>query len=162
MAQERTGRRLSKEQVKTRILRYCAYQERSHGEVRQKLYSLGLYGDEVGELMAYLIQEGFLNEERFARAFARGKFRMKRWGRIRITNDLEARGISKYCIRMGLSEIDQEEYKETLNRVLSAKAEDTHEPNLYARRNKIASFAIRKGFEPDLVWETLRTLLPDK
>lgn len=150
------------EQARARILRYCAYQERSHEEVRQKLFSLGLYSDEVGELMAYLIQEGFLNEERFARAFARGKFRMKRWGRIRITNDLEARGISKHCIRIGLSEIDEAEYLETLNKVLHSKVADTHEPNLYARRNKIASFAIRKGFEPDLVWEILRDLLPDK
>lgn len=152
---------LSSAQIRDRILRYCAYQERSHEEVRQKLYSLGATNDEAGELMVFLIHEGFLNEERFARAFARGKFKMKHWGRIRIKNNLEARGISKNCIKIGLTEIDPDDYLKTLNNLLATKAADTRDTNIFVRRNKVASFAIRKGFEPDLVWAAVRDLLPD-
>lgn len=153
---------LSSEQIKVKILRYCAYQERSHEEVKQKLQSLGATADETGELMVFLIGEGFLNEERFARAFARGKFRMKSWGRIRIANNLEARGISQNCIQIGLREIDPEEYLVTMKEVIAGKAADTHDANIFVRRNKVASFAIRKGFEADLVWEAVKTLLPDR
>lgn len=111
--------------------------------------------------MVFLIHEGFLNEERFARAFARGKFKMKHWGRIRIKNNLEARGISKNCIKIGLTEIDPDDYLKTLNNLLATKAADTRDTNIFVRRNKVASFAIRKGFEPDLVWAAVRDLLPD-
>lgn len=156
-----TRHNLSSAQIRDRILRYCAYQERSHEEVRRKLFSLGAAEDEIEELMVFLIREGFLNEERFARSFTRGKFRMRQWGRIRITNNLEARGISKNCIRIGLTEIDPEEYLQTLNKVLAGKAADTHDTNIFVRRNKVATFAIRKGFEPELVWEAIRDLLPD-
>lgn len=161
MASAGNRHNLSSAQVKDRILRFCAYQERSHEEVRQKLHNLGSTSDEADELMVFLIHEGFLNEERFARSFARGKFRMKHWGRIRITNNLEARGISKNCIQIGLTEIDPEEYLQTLNKLLTAKAADTRDANIFVRRNKVATFAIRKGFEPDLVWEAVKSLLPD-
>jgi len=156
-----TRHTLSSTQIRDRILRYCAYQERSHEEVRQKLHSLGATTDETGELIVFLIRDGFLNEERFARSFARGKFRMRHWGRIRIKNTLEARGISKNCIQLGLTEIDPEEYLQTLNNVLAGKAAGTRDTNIFARRSKVATFAIRKGFEPELVWEAVRDLLPD-
>lgn len=156
-----TRQNLSSAQIRDKILRYCAYQERSHEEVRQKLHSLGATTDETEEMMVFLIREGFLNEERFARAFARGKFRMKNWGRIRITNNLEARGISKNCIQIGLREIDPEEYLNTMHKILAGKAADTRDTNIFVRRNKVAAFAIRKGFEPELVWEAVRDLLPD-
>src|SRR3954468_24400564 len=91
-------------QALPKIYRFCAYQERSHQEVRQKLFDLGLYASEVDELLSQMISEGFLNEERFAKAFAGGKFRMKRWGRIKIVNELEARGLTKNCIKAGLKE----------------------------------------------------------
>src|SRR5688500_923655 len=97
---------LTAQQAKERIQQYCAYQERSHLEVRNKLYSFGLYRGDVDEILAGLITDGFLNEERFAKAFAGGKFRMKKWGRIKITHALESKGVSSNCIRIGLREID--------------------------------------------------------
>src|SRR3954470_11095456 len=101
-------KKFTPQQAKEKIQRYCAYQERCHQEVRHKLFEFGLYQSEVDEILTGLITDGFLNEERFAKAFAGGKFRMKKWGRIKITHELEARNISKNCIRTGLLEIDDE------------------------------------------------------
>lgn len=162
MAPGSVRRNLPPEKIRDKILRYCAYQERSHLEVRQKLLALGTPPDGAEEIIVFLINEGFLNEERFARSYARGKFRMKNWGRIRIALGLEAKGVAGNCIQLALREIDSEEYLATLRKVLSLKADETHDDNLFVRRNKIASFAIRKGFEPELVWENLRDLIPDK
>src|ERR1051325_741378 len=97
-----------------KISHYCAYQERSHKEVRNKLYEYGLHKNEVEELVTRLITEGFLNEERFAKAFAGGKFRIKKWGRNKIVYELEALGVTPRCVRAGLKEIDESEYRKTL------------------------------------------------
>lgn len=148
------------QQAKQKIEQYCAYQERSHLEVRNKLYGYGLYRDEVDEILFNLITEGFLNEERFAKVFAGGKFRMKRWGRIKITHGLEAKGVSQNCIRIGLKEIEESEYQKALRELLQAKSEIVREDNLYTTRDKLSKYAIQKGYEPDLVWRTLRDLLP--
>lgn len=156
------SKRLSPDEAKTKILRYCAYQERSHKEVKDKLYSFGLFSSDVNELIAYLITEGFLNEERFARAFAGGKFRMKKWGRLKIVRELESRGLTANCIRIGLREIDQADYEKSLHSIIQKKAEELDEVDLFARRNKIARFAMQKGYEPDLVWEKVKVLLPDR
>ena len=154
------GQKITLRQAKEKILRYCAYQDRCHSEVREKLADIGLQASEADELVTFLITEGFLNEERFARSYARGKFRLKRWGRIRIISNLEAKGVSKNCISAALKEIDDAEYITTLNLILSARARTIEDPSSYVRRNKVASHAIQKGFEPDLVWEAIRILLP--
>lgn len=156
------GKRSSAANVRERILRYCAYQERCHAEVRRKLSGLGVPRDEADELIAFLITEGFLNEERFAKAFARGRFRLKRWGRIKIVRELELRGLSRACIRSGLEEIDEEEYRAILEELLSRKKGELDEANVFVLRDKIADYAIRKGFEPDIVWELLKELVPDR
>jgi len=150
------------EQIRQKIERYCAYQERCHQEVRDKLYSLGASSNEVEETISALIVDGYLNEERFAKAFAGGKFRMKKWGRLRIVNELEKKGVSKNCIKSGLKEISDEDYLSTLEKLLAAKIALTVEDNLYVKRDKISSYAMQRGYEPDIIWKILRQLLPDK
>jgi regulatory protein len=148
-------------EVQEKIMRYCAYQERCHSEVRRKLSELGVSGDEADEIIVSLIKEGFLNEERFARLFAHGKFRLKRWGRLKITRELEMRGLTQACIRSGLQTIDEQEYLQTLEYLISRKEGEHREENIFVKRDKIADHVIRKGFEPDLVWDVLKKLLPD-
>jgi regulatory protein len=149
-------------QAKERIERYCAYQERSHQEVRNKLYSFGLYRDDVDQILSNLITDGFLNEERFAKAFAGGKFRMKKWGRIKITRALEGKGLSQNCIRIGLREIPEDDYLTTLRRLLEEKLLLLDQENIYITRDKLAKFVIQKGYEPDNVWSEIHRLLPKK
>jgi len=105
-----------------------------------------------------LITDGFLNEERFAKAFAGGKFRMNKWGRQKIKRAMEGHGLSTRCIQYGLREIDSSSYSKTLATLLSKKLKSLHEPNLIKARHKAATFAIRKGYEPDLVWEILKEM----
>jgi regulatory protein len=154
-------KKLSPTEAKQKIYRYCAYQERSHKEVRDKLYEYGLYRDEVEELLSALITEGFLNEERFAKAFAGGKFRMQRWGRIKILNELEARGLTSNCIKIGMKEIEDADYIKTLREILERKLNRLDEDNAFVKRDKLARYAIQKGFEPDLVWPEVKTLVKD-
>ena len=153
-------KRFSPAEALAKITRYCAYQERSHHETRQKLFEYGLYASEVDELLSQLIQLGFLNEERFAKAFAGGKFRMKQWGRVKIQHELQAQGLTKNCIQRGLGEIDAADYRKTLQQLLRKKLAAVHEPNAFKKRDKVARFAISKGYEPELVWEYLKDLLP--
>ena len=140
---------------------YCAYQERSHQEVRDKLYSYGLWKTDVENILTELITSGFLNEERFAKAFAGGKFRMKQWGKNKIVNELNFRGISKRCVQIGLKEIDDSDYRKTLQQLIKKKSKTVTESNLFKKRDKVARYVIGKGFEPELVWTAVMDLLPD-
>jgi regulatory protein len=148
---------LSKGDALAQMQRYCAYQERCHKEVRSKLLDLGIYGDDLEEILADLVSENFLNEERFACTFARGKFRMKQWGRNRIARELKMRGISDYCIRKSLEEIGQEDYQETLLAILQKRAANLDEEDAFVRNYKLAQFAIQRGFEAEQVWQVLQT-----
>ncbi len=129
-----------------KLRKYCAYQDRCHKEVRTKLLKLEVYGDELEEVMNQLIAEDFLNEERFARSYARGKFRMKQWGRIKIKNELRKRHISDYCIRKGMEEIDDVEYDETIQRLIKKHALYSKADTPTAKKKIIESLQ-RKGFE---------------
>lgn len=150
---------LTPQQAKQKIEHYCAYQERSHQEVRDKLYGLGLHRNDVEEIITNLITDGFLNEERFAKAFAGGKFRIKKWGRIKISHALEAKGVSKNCVRIGLKEIDQGDYIATLRELLKEKSSrEQTENNIYVHRDRLSRYAIQKGYEPELVWKEIREL----
>lgn len=153
-------KKLTPSEAFARICRYCAYQERSHHEVRNKLFELGLFSNDVDDLMSQLITAGFLNEERYAKAFAGGKFRMKKWGRVKIQHELEGMGLTKNCIQRGLREIDPADYRKTLQSLLEKKLREVSEPNAFRRRDKVARFAIAKGYEPEMVWEYLKDLLP--
>ena len=114
----------------------------------------------VDELLSYLITEGFLNEERFAKSFAGGKFRIKQWGRIKIVHALEHKGLTKNCIRIGLKEIDESDYHDTLERLLTSKISQLDDSDKFLVKDKASKYAIQKGFEPELVWEILKALLP--
>lgn len=156
-----SDKKLSKPEAQQKIFRYCAYQERSHQEVRNKLYEYGLRTDEVNEILSHLITEGFLNEERFAKAYAGGKFRMKQWGRVKIVHELEAKGLTANCIKAGLNEIDEDRYTDTLRDVLEKKSRLLDEANAFIKRDKVAKHAIQKGFEAELVWKEVKELIKD-
>ena len=151
----------SPEEAAEKIRQYCAYQERSHLEVRNKLYGYGLFRNEVDEILLGLLTDGYLNEERFAKAFAGGKFRMKQWGRIKITHALEAKGVSKNCIQIGLKEIDSAAYMKSLRELLTSKSKTIQEDNIYSTRDRLSKYAMQKGYEPELVWSTVRDILGD-
>ncbi len=149
---------LSKDEALAKLQRYCAYQDRCHQEVRSKLIELGVYGDSLEEIMAELIEENFLNEERFARSFARGKFRIKQWGRARILRELKRRDISDYCIRRAMEEIEEQDYLDTLQEVLNRKAEKLAEEDTFKLKNKLARYAHSRGFELELAWELIHKM----
>lgn len=134
------------------IKHYCAYQERCHSEVRQKLLDLGCYGEELEEAMGILIEENFLNEERFAIAFAGGKFRMQSWGKVKIRQHLKQKQVSEYCINKGLNSIDDKDYHNRLTTLFEKKALSLRsEKNQWRKRQKITAYLLQKGFESDLV-----------
>lgn len=143
-------------EARVKAANYCAYQERTQQQVRDKLYSLGLRPDDVEEVLTSLITENFINEERFAKSFASGKFRLKKWGKVKIRFHLQELGLSEYCIKKGLEEIDEKEYFETLNDLVEKKLDRTNDENIYKLNWKVADYLINKGYEPELVWETLR------
>lgn len=154
----RYKKRYSPTEALAKIQRYCAYQERSHKEVKTKLFDYGLYASEVDELLSRLISDGFLNEERFAKAFAGGKFRIKKWGRLKIKNELEFMGLTKNCIQRGLNEIDAADYRKTLHLLLKKKSMLLTEENAFKKRDKLARYAISKGYEPEMVWQVVKEL----
>ena len=136
--------------------KFCAYQERSQQEVRDKLYDLGLHKNEVEQGISQLIGEGFINEERFAQIFAGGKFRMKQWGKVKITLELQKKKISPYCIRKALEAIDERDYRHTLEEVIRKKKRELKGGTSLKNSYALARFAISRGFEPPLVWEILK------
>ncbi len=148
----------SKEDALALLQRYCVYQDRCHKEVKSKLVSIGVYGDDLDEILVSLIQDDFLNEERFARSFARGKFRIKNWGRIKIRLELKARGVSDYCIKKGMSEIDEADYENSLHNLLAKKSELLSGTSVTLRKQKIFKYALQKGYESHLIQKLLRDL----
>ena len=138
---------------------YCAYQERSHAEVKKKLYGFGLYKNEVEILLSRLIEENYLNEERFAIAFAGGKFRIKQWGKTKIKYELKMRQISDYNIKKALSQIEEEDYLKTLQKLAAEKlATLKSEKNIFIRKSKLQNYLVGKGYEFNLIGEIVREL----
>lgn len=146
---------LTTQQALIKAANYCAYQERCHQEVKAKLREWGLHEFEALQIIDQLIEQQYLNEERFAKSFAGGKFRVKQWGRVKIKLELKYRDISEYCIASALREINEEEYLKTLDELLEKKWAEIKENNLLTKRAKVARYAISKGFEQQLVWEQL-------
>ncbi len=142
------------------ITYYCQYQERCQKEVRNKLYELGSHREEVEELVAKMVELGFVNEERYARAIARGKFRMKGWGKQKIIQALKFDQISDYCIKKALTEIDVDEYNLTARRLLERKwTELKGEKNVFTKQKKAYSYLIQKGYESSLVQAIIKDLM---
>ncbi len=135
---------------------YCAYQERCHKEVEQKLYDFNMIPQAKEKIILHLLQHNFLNEERFAKAFVRGKFSIKKWGKIKITNELKTRNISAFNIKSALSEINEIDYINTLQQLAKKKLPLIRATNSYQKSSKLASFLISKGFETNLVFETVK------
>ena len=141
------------------IQHYCAYQERCHSEVRGKLLELGFRGDKLEEAIAALIADNFLNEERYARQYCGGKFRVNKWGRRKITEELKKKKVSDYCIRKGLKEIDEQEYRNTVQQLAEKKAATINGvQNEWIRKQKLQRYLMQKGYEADIVNDVLQTL----
>ncbi len=146
-------------QILLKACNFCAYQERTQDEVRQKLKDWKVFDHEAEDIIAELITENFINEERFAKIYAGSKFRVKKWGRNKILGELKRRGLSDYCISSGMKEIDAEEYFLVLQALLHKKLHSLRsETNEFVKKKKAADYAMRKGFEGDLVWDVLKVI----
>ena len=150
--------KLSQEIAFEKTKRYCAYQDRCHQEVRQKLISLKVYGDDLEEVLTELIKLDFLNEERYARSYARGKFRIKKWGRNKIKQNLYARRISDYCIRKAMTEIDEEEYLDTLREVIYKQVDKHEDKAKLIAKDKAIKYAVTRGYESNLIFKIIKEI----
>lgn len=148
-------KQLTKEQALQKLKHYCAYQERCHSEVKEKLYSLGVWKKEHDELISTLIEENYLNEERYAIAFAGGKWRVKRWGRVKIKYELQQKQVSDYCIKKALKQIEEDEYQRVLKELADEKYASLKADQYMIRYKKTLDYLTRRGFEPALIREAL-------
>jgi regulatory protein len=146
----------------TKAQRWCAYQERSQQEVRDKLYSWGLWAEAIENIIAELISTNFISEERFAEAFVSGKFRIKQWGRIKIKIELKQHRISEPVIRKALAVIDGDEYMRVLRKQAEKKAKTEKEKHPQKRQYKLMRYLMSRGFEQDLVREVLGELMSEQ
>ena len=147
------------EKATQKAKQYCAYQERNHDEVRQKLYTYGLYQDQVNSVLSQLIDENYLNEERYAIAFAGGRFRVKDWGRIKIKYELKKHQVSEYCIKQALLNISEEEYQQKLEKLAAIKLKSLKgEKNEFIKKKKLQSYLMQKGYESFLINECLQKM----
>ncbi|MXP05682.1 MULTISPECIES: regulatory protein RecX [unclassified Apibacter] len=144
-------------QIKKKLADYCVYQDRCHYEVEQKLKELRtLNEDERGEILIWLIQNNFLNEERFSKSYARGKFYQKKWGKIKIKQGLKQKRIPTNLIDKGIEEINEDDYKSTLMELTEKKWNIIRESEVYLKKKKIYNYLLQKGYEYNLINEILK------
>jgi len=148
---ERFSKSFTPEQAFAKAKHYCAYQERSHAEVKEKLYSFKLKKVEVETILSQLIEENYLNEERFAKLFAGGRFRLKKWGRIKIAYELKQKRVSPYNIKIALEEIDEDEYRTTLTKLAKQKWLSLKSEQHIVRQAKTQQYLMQKGYESTLI-----------
>lgn len=146
------------EEATKKIEYYCSYQDRCHDEVITKLKSLGIVPQVIDHIIVHLIEHNFLNEERFACSFARGKHNIKKWGKFRIENELKLRNISKYNIAKALKEILPETYIENFHLLAEKQWDAVLEKNLQKKKKKVGDYLLRKGWESYLVYDKLEEL----
>lgn len=149
---------LTKEQALQKLKHYCAYQERCHKEVRDKLYELGVWKKDQDEIIATLIEEKYLDEERFAIAYAGGKFRIKRWGKVKIRHALQQKQVSVYSINKALKSIPEEDYQETARELAKDKYADLKQDQYLIRKKKTMDHLMQKGYEPELAGRILQEI----
>lgn len=150
---------IGEEQAFQKIRHFCAYQERCHREVKEKLFEFGIKSDQADEMISKLIEEKYLDEERYAIAFAGGKFRMKQWGKVKIIYELKNNQVSEYCIKKAIAAIDEEDYWRTLKKLFDTKVNSLEsEKNTQSKKRKIQSYLLQKGFESSLVSDLLREI----
>ena len=147
------------EEAKRRLEKYCAYQERCHFEIEKKLYEMNMTIREKEIIILHLLEHDFLNEERFSKAFARGKFRIKKWGKVRIVRELKFKKITNYNINQALKEIDLDEYYDVFNRLAEKRLAQIKENNIQKRRKKLADYLLYRGWETSLVYEKVNELI---
>lgn len=143
------------DEIKRKLENYCVYQDRCHKEVEQKMREYNLITEAKEMIFLSLMKDNFLNEERFAKSFARGKFRIKHWGKQRIVRELKFRDISSYNIKTALKEIDEQDYLKTIYSITEKRNEAISEPNIYKRKRKLIDFLMRKGYENELIYKTV-------
>ena len=141
-----------------RLKNYCALQDRCQWDVTQKMKEWGLLKMTQNHILEILIQEKYVDEERYAQSFCRGKFIIKKWGKVKITNELKKKKISDICIKKGLEEIEHSEYDLLLENLLTKKNDTLRDKNHFTRISKLARFLIQRGFERNLVWDKIREL----
>ncbi len=145
-----------------KMRRWCAMQERCLVEVRIHCNSIGISAKNTDKIIEQLSEEGFIEEERFAKLYAGGKFRNKKWGRARIIGELQARQIPDHIIKIGLSEIDEEEYRKNIVSMVEYKITITDTSNKMLFKHRLSKTAINKGYEPELVHEIIDELMKKK
>lgn len=156
----KTNKTFTVTEASSRMEYYCAYQERCHKEVNQKLREMKMIPEAVEQIILHLLQHDFLNETRFAQAFARGKFNAKKWGKQRIARELKMRNISTYNINLALKEISESDYLNTFQLLSEKRLEQlTSEKNLQKKRKKLADYLLYRGWESGLVYEKVRELI---
>jgi len=147
------------EEALVKLQKYCAYQDRCHREVEQKLKQMQMIPEAIERVIVDLIQDNHLNEERFAKAYVRGKFSIKKWGKVRLTLELKQRQISQYVIKTALAEIDPEEYLQTFHKLAEKKALNMSESNPFKRKKKLADYLIYRGWESHMVYDKVNALI---
>jgi regulatory protein len=150
---------LTKEEAFQKLKQYCSYQERSHHEAEQKLWELGIRKDDQQEIIAKLIEEDYLNEERFALQYAGGKFRMKGWGKKKIQYGLKEKRVSEYCIKKALNSIDEEDYIKSLQKLAEEKYELLKNEQHLVRKRKTIDYLLQKGYESELTYQQVQQLI---
>ena len=150
------------DELKRKLENYCVYQDRCHKEVEQKMREYNLIPEAKELILLSLMKDNFLNEERFAKSFARGKFRIKSWGKQRIVRELKFRDISAYNIKTALKEIEENEYLETIYRITENRNNVISESNIYKRKKKLIDFLMRKGFENELIFKTVNEVVTEE
>ncbi|MFK7832928.1 MAG: regulatory protein RecX [Winogradskyella sp.] len=147
------------DEAKKKLEHYCAYQERCHKEVQHKLREMSMIPQAIDVIMVHLIEHNFLNEERFAKAFVRGKFRIKKWGKNRLVRELKFRGISKYSMDTALKEIDLDDYYAALDELVQKRIAQVKETNHFKKKKKVADYLLYRGWESHLIYEKLNEYL---
>jgi regulatory protein len=148
------------DEARRKLEHYCAYQERCHKEVTQKLYDMKMIPEARDQIIVHLLQHNFLNEERFAKAFVRGKFRIKKWGKQRLQLELKRKDINKTIRELALKEIPDYEYYDTFHALAEKKATSIRETNPQKKRKKLADYLFYRGWESHLVYDKIRELIP--
>ncbi len=153
------GKSYSVQEATKKLERYCAYQERCHKEVIDKLREMRMIPEAIDQIVGHLIQENYLNEERFAKSFARGKFNIKKWGKNRIVRELQLRDISAFNIKSALKEITSDVYMITLDELAQKRLDAIKESNPQKRKKKLADYLLYRGWESHLVYDKINELI---
>ena len=152
------GKSYTIDEVKEKLANYCAYQDGCHYEVERKLNEFFLIPEAKDEIIVFLIRKDFLNEERFAKSYVRGKFYYKDWGRRKIKNELKKRNINERLIKTAFKEIDEEDYISTLHKLIEKKEQIISYKNEFEKNSKLINYLLQKGYEYELIKECLTNI----